>query len=77
MNIHKDITFSLCNMDKQKRLESISKGLIRGDVNRVAERAEVSREWASKVLNGRVTSEKVLQAAERLIAERASNKSIN
>lgn len=57
-------------MDRRKRLEIIAKSLRRGDVNRIAAQAKVSREWASKVLNGRVTSEKVLQTAERLIAGR-------
>lgn len=52
------------------RILEIRKNLHRGDINAVASRALVSREWVSRVLNGAYVSEKVLRAAEELIAER-------
>ena len=52
------------------RLRKIREGMVRGDVNRIAYLAGVSRFWATRVLRGQQTSEKVLVAAEQLIASR-------
>lgn len=60
-------------MERKERLRKISENLIRGDINRIAVRADVSREWVSRVLNGHVVSEPVLRAAEALLAERKEN----
>ena len=37
-------------MKREKRLQDISQKLIRGDLNRIAARANVSRDWVSRVL---------------------------
>lgn len=60
----------LLRPSEQARLEEIRKRLERGDVSLIAEREGKSREWVSKVLNGRGIGEPILQAAERLISER-------
>ncbi len=60
-----------------KRVRNIRTNLLRGDINTVAMRADVSRVWVSRVLNGKDVSERVLRAAEELIAERKQTKSIN
>lgn len=59
-------------MDKRKRLQVIRRSMKQHGltVQLIAERADVSREWVSKVLHGHQPSEKVLRVAESLIAER-------
>lgn len=56
------------------RTRSVRKRLQKGDVSVIARRAGVSRVWASYVLNGSAVSEKVLRAAEALVAERNTAK---
>lgn len=63
--------------DRHRRLRAIGENLRRGDVTRIAALAGVTREWASYVLNGHEMSEKVLRAAEELIAERKQVNEIN
>ena len=58
----------------EQRLRNIRSEMIRGDVNRIAEMAGVSRFWATRVLRGREKSEKVLLTAEELIASRKPQK---
>lgn len=60
----------LLSASEQARLEAIRVRLGRGDVSLIAEREGKSREWVSKVLNGRGIGEPILQAAEQLIRER-------
>lgn len=55
---------------KQARLELIKSKLRRGDRSELARRLSVSRVFVSKVTHGHNTSERVLSAAEALIAER-------
>lgn len=60
-------------MERSERIRRIYEKLVRGDINRIAARANVSREWVSRVLHGRVVSEPVLRAAEAMLAERKQN----
>ncbi|HIZ15193.1 MAG TPA: LacI family DNA-binding transcriptional regulator [Candidatus Tidjanibacter faecipullorum] len=62
-------------MERQERIAQIRKQLRNGDINRIAKRAGVSREWVSRVLQNRVVSEPVLKAAEAMLAERQSRPS--
>lgn len=55
---------------KQARLELIKSKLQRGDRSELARKLGVSRVFVSKVTHGHNTSERVLSAAEALIAER-------
>ncbi|MDR0510894.1 MAG: hypothetical protein LBH06_07370 [Rikenellaceae bacterium] len=56
-----------------ERLAIINAGLKRGDKKRIAEITEVHRVWVTYVLMGKGISERVLRAAEALIAERKIN----
>jgi len=55
---------------EESRLQAIREGLSRGDVKKIADRQNVSREWASKVIHGHGVSEPLLQAAEAFIMEK-------
>lgn len=57
-------------MERHERIRRVCEKLVRGDINRIAVRANVSREWVSRVLHGHVVSEPVLRSAEALLAER-------
>lgn len=58
----------------ETRLKKIKEKLNRGDINALALRLGICREWVSKVLNGHGESQKVISAAEELIAERSQTK---
>ena len=74
MNHHKSMEKRLRDKERKMRILEIRKNLHRGDINAVASRALVSREWVSRVLSGAYVSEKVLRAAEELISERNAAK---
>lgn len=75
MNLHKSREKIESIMERQERIAQIRKQLRNGDINRIAKRAGVSREWVSRVLQNRVVSEPVLKAAEAMLAERQSRPS--
>ncbi len=52
------------------RLKTIQGRLMRGDLTRIAKKEGVTREWVTKVVNGWGSSEPILQAVERYLAER-------
>ena len=55
---------------KENRLELIRENLKRGDKKHIAETTGVTPVWVSYVIMGKGVSERVLRAAEQLIAER-------
>lgn len=59
----------------KKELKALYKGVrgIKGGMNELAIRAEVTRQWAYLVLTGRGVSSSVIRHAEKLISERDSN----
>ena len=59
---------------RKNRIIAIRESLLWGDIKKIATLAGVSREFASMVLNGRATSERVLIITERLIDERGQEK---
>ena len=75
VNLHKNREKIESIMERQERIAQIRKQLRNGDINRIAKRAGVSREWVSRVLQNRVVSEPVLKAAEAMLAERQSRPS--
>ena len=70
VKLYKGMEKTLRGKKRKERIRRIRANLIRGDINMIAARAEVSRVWVSCVLGGEGVSEKVLHAAEELIAER-------
>ena len=59
-------------LDEEKRLQTIRRGLKRGDKKKIADRLGVWPEWVSRVISGLGTSEPILREAEQLISERES-----